>query len=181
MKLQSPNSTIISQASRNPARVTSAGPQQESPDRVEMSRSQESGLKWGRIATAALIGAGAGALGAGAGAAASRHFNLSPVLTGAAGIGAAGAASGFVEGARKTVNSTEGALLIFAGIIFPPALLLVAAEPVGAAVVGSVLGGAAGAGLSALGLSGGAMTAVGAAAGAIVNGGLELLDQKKHG
>ncbi|MFN8613039.1 MAG: hypothetical protein U0931_36210 [Vulcanimicrobiota bacterium] len=140
-------------------------------DQLSPSQPEEKGLNWGKIARGALIGAGVGALGAGAGSAANAlGMHMSPVAAGATALGVAGSSHGVISGAKEMLNSPTGAMMIFIGLLFPPALLLVAAEPAGRGIAEGLGGAAAGAALGWMGSQGpvgmALAVATGAAAGA---------------
>ena len=148
-------------------------PQDPQPPKDQLTPSQpdEKGLDWGKIAKGALIGAGVGAVGAGAGSAAQAvGMHMGPVAAGATALGVAGSVHGVVSGAKDLLKEPMGAVLLFVGLLFPPALLLVAAEPAGRGIAEGLGGAAAGAALGWMGSQGpiglALAVATGAAAGA---------------
>lgn len=168
MKIQNQNLPNLPQRNLpTPPPQPSADPK----DQLTPTPPEEKGLDWGKIAKSALIGAGVGAVGATAGTAAQAvGLNMSPIAAGATTLGVAGSAHGVVSGAKDMLKEPMGAVLLFVGLLFPPALLLVAAEPAGRGIAEGLGGAAAGAALGWMGSQGpiglALAVATGAAAGA---------------
>ncbi|MBN9418887.1 MAG: hypothetical protein J0I12_25775 [Candidatus Eremiobacteraeota bacterium] len=133
---------------------------------------------WGKIAKGALVGAGVGAVGAGAGHATSAlGMHMGPVAAGATALGIAGSTHGVVSGAKEMLNTPMGAVMLFVGLIFPPALLLVAAEPAAKGIAEGLGGAAAGAALGWMGSQGPVGLALAVATGAAAGATAEWIKQ----
>lgn len=168
MKVQT-NQPNLPQRNLPPTPPPPATPQQ--PKDQLTPGAPEAGLNWGKIAKSALIGAGVGAAGGAAGTAAHAvGMHMGSVAAGATALGIAGSVHGVVEGGRDMLKEPMGAVLLFVGLLFPPALLLVAAEPAGRGIAEGLGGAAAGAALGWMGSQGpiglALAVATGAAAGA---------------
>ncbi|MBS2035979.1 hypothetical protein JST97_13400 [bacterium] len=153
-------------------------PPEAPKDQMIPSPPEEKGLNWGKIARGALIGAGVGAVGAGAGhAAQAMGMHMGPVAAGATALGVAGGAHGVAAGAKDLLNTPTGAFLLLAGLLFPPALLLVAAEPAGRGIAQGLGGAAAGATLGWMGSQGPVGLALAVATGAAAGATTEWIKQ----
>lgn len=142
---------------------------------------EDKGLDWGKIAKGALIGAGVGAVGAGAGhATQALGMHMGPIAAGATALGVAGSAHGVVSGAKDMLKEPMGAVLLFVGLLFPPALLLVAAEPAGRGIAEGLGGAAAGAALGWMGSQGPIGLALAVATGAAAGATTEWIKQSGH-
>lgn len=157
-------------------------PSEQPKDQLTPSQPEEKGLNWGKIARGALLGAGVGAVGAGAGSAAHAvGMHMGPVAAGATALGVAGGAHGVVSGAKDLLNTPTGAVMLFVGLLFPPALLLVAAEPAGRGIAEGLGGAAAGAALGWMGSQGPVGIALAVATGAAAGATTEWIKQSGQG